>query len=92
MSKILGIRKTKDARGEGQESWTECERQGVKAKQDLDYVFQKLKKEATALIRHCMGYKIHGNLSLTHTLRFRIELEKSGKPFHECPDLSTFPL
>lgn len=83
----------KEAGGEGGESQAECEGQGLQALQDLDYVFHKLKKEAaTALINHFMSCKIHENLSLIHTLRFRVEVEKSGKPFHECPSLNTSTL
>lgn len=59
--------------GEEWESQTECERQGSKAMQDLDYVFQKLKKEAAALLHHFTSCKTHENLSLTLTLRLRVE-------------------
>lgn len=61
--------------------------------QDLDYESQKLKKEeAAALINRFMICKIHENLSLIHTLRFGVDLEESGKPFHSYPGLITFAL
>jgi hypothetical protein len=61
----------------------------VKSKGQKGKEFQKLKQEV-APINHFKICKIHQSLSLIHTLRFKIELEESGKPFHKFPGSNTF--
>lgn len=99
MSGILGARKTKEGRRErgasggdfGKKAFrADCDDgQGLRAMQDLNCTSQKVKKgEAAALINHFMIWKI----CLIHTLRFGVDLEESGKPFHNWPGLSACTL